>query len=251
MDVVVCLKRVPEVAEVDLQVDSTGKRIKTEGLPFVLNEWDSYALEEAVRIKERMGAKVTAVTVGAEEDDEILRRMNRGYGAETYREVVWTLYKRIPGIALGADVIVGFPGESDAQFERTRRVIEELPLSVLHVFPFSKRAGTKAAEMGELVDEKEVARALALFDPVWETLSPREQVRVIRLLVQRVDYDGEMGTVSVTFHPAGIKTLADELEPACAGHADRASYCSKVISIESESIFNVSRKKRHFLPLRA
>jgi site-specific DNA recombinase len=64
----------------------------------------------------------------------------------------------------------------------------------------------------ELVDEKEVARALSLFDPVWETLSPREQVRVIRLLVQRVDYDGEKGTVSVTFHPAGIKTLADELE---------------------------------------
>jgi len=74
MDVVVCLKRVPEVAEVDLQVDPTGKRVKTEGLPFVLNDWDSYALEEAVRIKERMGAKVTAVTVGGEEDEEVLRR---------------------------------------------------------------------------------------------------------------------------------------------------------------------------------
>ena len=64
----------------------------------------------------------------------------------------------------------------------------------------------------ELVDEKEVARALTLFDPVWETMSPREQVRVIRLLVQQVDYDGEKGTVSVTFHPSGIKTLAEELE---------------------------------------
>ena len=64
----------------------------------------------------------------------------------------------------------------------------------------------------ELVDEKEVAQALSLFDPVWETLSPREQVRIIRLLVQRVDYDGENETVSVTFHPAGIKMLADELE---------------------------------------
>jgi len=64
------------------------------------------------------------------------------------------------------------------------------------------------------VDEREVARALALFDPVWETLSPREQARVIRLLVQRVDYDGERQTVSVTFHPAGVKTLADELEEA-------------------------------------
>jgi len=66
----------------------------------------------------------------------------------------------------------------------------------------------------QLVDEKEVAKALTLFDPVWETLSPREQVRVVRLLVQRVEYDGEKSTVAVTFHPAGIKTLADELEEA-------------------------------------
>jgi site-specific DNA recombinase len=62
----------------------------------------------------------------------------------------------------------------------------------------------------QLVDEKEVSRALAVFDPVWETLAPREQVRVIRLLVQRVDYDGEKGTVSVSFHPAGIKMLSRE-----------------------------------------
>jgi site-specific DNA recombinase len=61
-----------------------------------------------------------------------------------------------------------------------------------------------------LVDEKEVARALAVFDPVWETLAPREQVRLIRLLVQRVDYDGDKGTVAVTFHPAGIKMLSHE-----------------------------------------
>ena len=63
----------------------------------------------------------------------------------------------------------------------------------------------------ELLDEKEVAKALALFDPAWDALSPREQARIIHLLVERVDYDGKNGTVSVTFHPAGIKTLADEL----------------------------------------
>ena len=62
------------------------------------------------------------------------------------------------------------------------------------------------------IDEKAVARAMSSFDPLWETLSPHEQVRAIRLLVQRVDYDGEKGTVSVTFHPAGIQTLSDELE---------------------------------------
>ena len=49
----------------------------------------------------------------------------------------------------------------------------------------------------ELVDEGEAARALALFDPVWDTLSPPEQARVIRLLVEQVSYDGEKGTASV------------------------------------------------------
>ena len=74
MDVIVCIKRVPEVAEVDLQVDSTGKNIKGEGLVFSLNDWDNYAVEEAVRIKEQHGGKVTAITVGPEESEEVLRR---------------------------------------------------------------------------------------------------------------------------------------------------------------------------------
>ncbi len=61
-----------------------------------------------------------------------------------------------------------------------------------------------------MIDEDEVARALAAFDPVWETLTLREQARVLGLLIQRVDYDGDKGTVSVTFHPAGIETLSRE-----------------------------------------
>ncbi len=61
----------------------------------------------------------------------------------------------------------------------------------------------------DLVDETQVVRALSLFDPVWETLAPREQARVVRLLVERVDYDGQRGTVSITFRPTGIKTLLE------------------------------------------
>jgi electron transfer flavoprotein beta subunit len=74
MDVIVCIKRVPEVAEVDLQVDPRGKGIKGEGLVFSLNDWDNYAIEEAVRIKEKHGGKVTAITVGPGESEEVLRR---------------------------------------------------------------------------------------------------------------------------------------------------------------------------------
>ena len=62
-----------------------------------------------------------------------------------------------------------------------------------------------------LLDEGQAATALALFDRVWQGLSPGEQARVLGLLVQRVDYDGARGKVSITFHPAGIQALADEL----------------------------------------
>jgi site-specific DNA recombinase len=87
-----------------------------------------------------------------------------------------------------------------------------------------RAAGQRAAEVREqivamsqeLVDEREVDAALSVFDPVWETLSPREQARVIRLLVERVDYDGKNGTVAVTFRPNGIKTLATQFEEVAA-----------------------------------
>jgi len=61
------------------------------------------------------------------------------------------------------------------------------------------------------VDEDELATALSLFDPVWDSLAPREQARVVQLLVERVAYDGRDGQISVTFRPTGIKTLAAEL----------------------------------------
>jgi len=70
-----------------------------------------------------------------------------------------------------------------------------------------------AAIQAKAIDREEVSAALASFVPVWEQLSPREQERVVRLLVERVEYDGKAGEVAITFRPAGIKTLAIE-----AGH---------------------------------
>jgi site-specific DNA recombinase len=59
--------------------------------------------------------------------------------------------------------------------------------------------------------EEEAATALTRFDPVWETLTPADRARVVGLLVERVDYDGSQGKLSISFHPTGIKALADEL----------------------------------------
>jgi len=74
MDVIVCVKHVPEIAEAEIVIDERGKRIKGEDLVFDINEWDDYALEEAVLLKERLGGSVTVVTAGPEEADDTLRK---------------------------------------------------------------------------------------------------------------------------------------------------------------------------------
>jgi threonylcarbamoyladenosine tRNA methylthiotransferase MtaB len=79
--------------------------------------------------------------------DAVLRRMHRKYRPWHYREKVEKIRAAMPTAAIGADVMVGFPGESDAEFEETRRMIEELPLTYLHVFTYSARPGTPAAGM--------------------------------------------------------------------------------------------------------
>ena len=63
----------------------------------------------------------------------------------------------------------------------------------------------------QLLHEDEAALALSIFDPVWGSLTPHEQVRVVQLLVEQVDYDGSKGKVAIAFRPVGIKTLAREL----------------------------------------
>lgn len=89
-------------------------------------------------------------------DDEILRRMGRGYGQSFLRDLIEQLVRSIPDVSIGADLIVGFPGETEKRFENTYQFIESLPISYLHVFPFSRRKGTLAAQFVEQIDSKEI-----------------------------------------------------------------------------------------------
>lgn len=79
--------------------------------------------------------------------DSVLRRMHRRYRPWHYREKIEKIRAAIPDAAIGADVMVGFPGETDSEFEETRRMVEDLPFTYLHVFTFSARPGTPAAAM--------------------------------------------------------------------------------------------------------
>ncbi len=83
--------------------------------------------------------------------DQILQRMNRPYDTPFYRSLIEKIESAERDTAIGADVIVGFPGETDEQFEQTRAFIESLPLTYLHVFTYSARPGTAAAQMPDQV----------------------------------------------------------------------------------------------------
>lgn len=74
MNIVVCVKRVPKTAEADIFIERGGKDIKKDNLVFALNDWDGYAVREAVLIKEKYGGEVIAITIGPEDSKEVLTR---------------------------------------------------------------------------------------------------------------------------------------------------------------------------------
>ncbi|MEM0010998.1 MAG: electron transfer flavoprotein subunit beta, partial [Candidatus Bathyarchaeia archaeon] len=79
MNIIVCVKSVPITIGAELMVDGSKKRVVLDGIPFDINEWDEYALEEAVRLKERLGGNVTVVTVSSRNvDDVILKCLAKG-----------------------------------------------------------------------------------------------------------------------------------------------------------------------------
>jgi threonylcarbamoyladenosine tRNA methylthiotransferase MtaB len=86
-------------------------------------------------------------------DDGILRRMGRNYSVGMFKALIETILSTLPDAAIGMDVMVGFPGEGEMEFENTLQFIEGLPAAYLHVFPFSKRPGTPAAVMPGQIGE--------------------------------------------------------------------------------------------------
>ena len=122
-----------------------------------------------------------------EREKDALDRQRRGDGAELRR-------------------LAGAPGD---QTDRLAEVLERMGQAERRL---TEIADEIAALSATVIDEDEVATALAEFDGVWEALVPREQARILELLIERIDHDGESGDVAITFRPAGIKALAAEFE---------------------------------------
>jgi threonylcarbamoyladenosine tRNA methylthiotransferase MtaB len=84
-------------------------------------------------------------------DDEVLKQMRRNYSSAYYRDLLQRVRARLPQAALGSDIIVGFPGETDVQFEQSMEYFDSLPLTYFHVFPYSPRRGTPAASLANQI----------------------------------------------------------------------------------------------------
>lgn len=95
--------------------------------------------------------------------DAVLSAMRRRYNAALYADRISTLHRKLPQACIGADVITGFPGETESDFEQTYTLLRDLPVHYLHVFTYSERPGTEAATMGAAVPQQvRKQRTLAL-----------------------------------------------------------------------------------------
>ncbi len=149
--------------------------------------------------------------------DPVLARMRRNYRTADYARVVEGLRAAAPSIGLGADVIVGFPGESDHEFEATCRFIENSPLNYLHVFSYSPRPGTPAAALPDQVAPRIIKERSARLRALGRTLSHRFRSsfvgRTLPILTLRAwRRDGRLRALSDNFIDLGL-----DLEKSAAG----------------------------------
>lgn len=123
-------------------------------------------------------------------DNGVLRLMNRHYGAEFFKETIRDIAGRLGGIALGTDVIAGFPGEGQREFEGTLRLLEELPFTYIHAFPFSPRPGTPAslmpAKTGDRARKERVTALRALSEKKKRAYMSAQVGRTVDMLVEEV-----------------------------------------------------------------
>ena len=140
--------------------------------------------------------------------DEILEQMNRHYTTDFFRQLLESIHRRQPEAAIGLDIITGFPGETDVQFEETCAYLLDLPFSHLHVFPYSRRPGTPAAEMkGQLpgpVIKERAARLRSIGADKFRTYCQQFVGRRLDLVIEGGEQDGLRKGLSQNYLPVRV-----------------------------------------------
>jgi threonylcarbamoyladenosine tRNA methylthiotransferase MtaB len=166
--------------------------------------------------------------------DTVLKRMFRKYRTRHYATRLEIAHKLMPEAAIGADVMTGFPGETDSEFDETMRFIEQQPFTYLHVFTYSERPGTAAAERGE---------------PVPMSVR-RERTRVLRSLSDRKNLEFRRCFIgkalsAVTLEQRGIALTTNFLKLEMA----QVREPNRLVNIEIGSLSDIGLKERVLLPV--
>ena len=198
-------KGIQEIVITGIHIASYGKDLKQEiGLIDVLKEINKIDGIERIRlgslepkiITEEFLKELTKLEKICEHFhlslqsgcDETLERMNRKYNTVEFKKVVELIRKNYPNVLLTADVIVGFPGETEEEFETTYKFLEEIKFYKIHVFKYSKRKGTKAATMpNQISPEKQTERSnkiIELSNKIQEEYNKHYRGKQVQVLIE-------------------------------------------------------------------
>ncbi len=165
--------------------------------------------------------------------DTVLSRMNRDYTSDEYLERVSWLREAFPTMSLTTDVICGFPGETDEEFEETKEFVKKADFSKIHVFPYSVREGTKAAKMKQLPSGlgKKRAGELIFWSNEAEALFAVKQVNLKHSILVEKCVASEDGTLTVSgYTPEYVR--ADVV----VNNGNDVDYVGKIIDFIAESV---------------
>jgi tRNA-2-methylthio-N6-dimethylallyladenosine synthase len=149
--------------------------------------------------------------------DRVLQAMNRKYSRKDYLDKVGRLRNAVPGMALTTDIIVGFPGESEQDFEETVKLLEEVRYDGIFAFKYSKRPGTKALDLDGHIEERTKEERLAHILELQKSITRKkylEQVSTVQeILIDGTSKKGDM----LTGRTRGNRTVNVAASPSCMG----------------------------------
>ncbi len=173
-------------------------------------------------------------------DDNILRLMNRTYNAYDFISGMERIIKKFPDISIGTDVIAGFPGEDDREFNNTKKLIKSMPFSYLHAFPYSRRPGTMAAAFkGHVPEAVKKERVAVLIDigTAKKTAYIKKNIgKILDVVVENRTSTGFIGTTGNY-----IKVFIDNPERINEGMLVRAMIIKSRDMIAMARVENVSK----------
>ena len=170
-------------------------------------------------------------------DDDVLSRMKRPYSVEQFSEVIHTIHQFLPHAGIGLDLIMGFPGETDKAFENTYRFVAALPVSYLHVFPYSPRKGTPAWHFTPKVPSKTAKKRAALMRELGEqkrsAFIKLNQGRILKGLIQNQKdrHTGLLKAVTTNYLTVLIKNTKDL-------HGTPDSFKGKIVNLKYNQCSN-------------